>query len=84
MAIDMAVKTDGHNRVNPSEYLSPIAQPVSNRPAIKRMIHAVEGFISKGINKLFKFPKMISEKQMHSKKHCAKNGNGKDVSLRST
>ena len=28
-----AVKTEGQSRVKPSERLSPMAQPVSNRPA---------------------------------------------------
>src|SRR4051794_14043274 len=31
----------GHSRVNPSVYLSPTAQPISNSPATNRMVHAM-------------------------------------------
>src|SRR6185312_16616303 len=38
--IMIAVATDGHKRVNPSEYFSPIENPVSNTPAITRIAQA--------------------------------------------
>jgi hypothetical protein len=38
MIIAMIVQTVGHNRVKPSVYFSPMAQPTSNSPATVRMI----------------------------------------------
>src|ERR687895_2239907 len=35
------MKRVGHRRVNPSEYLSPIANPTSKRPATNNIIHAI-------------------------------------------
>jgi hypothetical protein len=35
------VMADGRTLVNPEEYLSPTAQPVSIRPAMRRVAHAV-------------------------------------------
>jgi hypothetical protein len=36
--IMIAVATDGHSRVNPSEYFSPIENPASNTPATTRIV----------------------------------------------
>src|SRR3712207_2954138 len=37
------VSTDGTRRVKPSVYFSPIAQPISNKPARARYVHAMTG-----------------------------------------
>lgn len=39
--IDKTVATEGHSFVNPSEYLRPTAQPISNNPARKRISQAM-------------------------------------------
>ena len=39
--IEMRVSTDGTSRVKPSLYFNPVAQPISQRPAMKRMNHAI-------------------------------------------
>jgi hypothetical protein len=41
MIMDRAVQIVGHNRVKPSVYFSPMAQPISNRPATTRMTQAI-------------------------------------------
>src|SRR5215213_7824200 len=41
MSIAATVPTVGHKRVNPSVYLSPIAQPTSNSPAMTRINQAM-------------------------------------------
>src|SRR3954468_14982763 len=38
--IMIAVATEGHSRVNPSEYFSPIENPVSNTPPTTRIVQA--------------------------------------------
>src|SRR4051812_8931194 len=40
MAILTIVRSEGKGRLNPSVYLSPMAQAISNRPARKRQAHA--------------------------------------------
>jgi len=50
--IMIAVATDGYNRVNPSEYFSPIENPVSNPPAITRIAHTYCFIVS--------FPELLS------------------------
>ena len=42
-SIDVPVKTLGHSRVNPSVYLSPMAQAISSKPAMKSSSHAMQG-----------------------------------------
>ena len=43
-AIAITVATAGQNRVSPSEYFSPSAQPTSSRPAPRSASHALMTF----------------------------------------
>jgi hypothetical protein len=45
-AIAINVATVGQNRVNPSEYFSPSAQPTSSRPAARSASHAFTAFLA--------------------------------------
>jgi hypothetical protein len=45
IAIQIAVKIEGQNLVKPLEYLRPIAQLVSKRPAINRIIQTIFDFM---------------------------------------
>ena len=40
--MDRIVQAVGHRRENPSVYLSPIAQPISNSPATNRITQFME------------------------------------------
>src|SRR5262245_56414775 len=49
MTIAATVSTVGHGRVNPSVYLRPTAQPISNKPATIRMNQFMTTPLSRGV-----------------------------------